>query len=207
MDKILYLPTEGTTGFWGLRAFPQEPTDMYMGDQYYGAAMDEYQRALESCKSNKLEIIDPTATMLLGQYKPGDLFDLPVGFEFKEEETNCKKWCGGYGCLPIEKKCHWVKHPKKFLRLVKIEAKDIPKAKDYIEYMNKQYSKPEPEESQVTEFDIIDFFRPYFKEVSDACRRGHNLNGRKMKGAQVDSLIARIREDLQKNFTIQRKKQ
>ena len=42
--------------------------------------------------------------------------------------------------------------------------------------------------------EFINSFSEFYQQVSNACRRGHNLNGRKMSGGQVDKLISAIRE-------------
>jgi hypothetical protein len=47
---------------------------------------------------------------------------------------------------------------------------------------------------------LIDFFSSYFSEVSNACRRGHNLNGRKMSAADVYKLLSKIRTELLGTF-------
>jgi len=149
-DKILYLPTEGTTGFWGLRDVPEEPeycTDF--GDVILvcestfckcKGMLKNHNAALESCKSNKVEIVNmnehfqvfrhPDGTVItdasLNELAPGDIFDLPEGYQFKEED---QYWCVNEWviCSDEEAKKYLKEVPnmsfRKVLRLVKTETK------------------------------------------------------------------------------------
>lgn len=45
--------------------------------------------------------------------------------------------------------------------------------------------------------DLIDSFMPFYREVGESCRSGHNLNGRKMSREQVISIVTRIRSNCQ----------
>lgn len=60
------------------------------------------------------------------------------------------------------------------------------------EVIPKPLDSPGPEVTE--EVFLIDLFRPFYKKVGDLCRRGHNLNGRKMSAKQVYELISEIRE-------------
>lgn len=154
--KILYSPKEGTSGFWGMRDVPEEP---YRPKpvMIYSAEWEEYLDRFESCKSNSLEIIEdewPFLTYAEGGeiylqsekgetlLKPGDIFDLPEGYKFKDE-YNCSD-------CPITD-CSSTLCPKRVLRLVKTETKDF-EWKDYMPLFDKKIEvavpKPEPEESQ-----------------------------------------------------------
>lgn len=42
-------------------------------------------------------------------------------------------------------------------------------------------------------FDVVSFFRNFYEWIGSACRRGHNLNGRKMSRDQVMELVSEIR--------------
>lgn len=86
MNKIYF---ESNT-FWLLRDYPEEPTDMYQGDQYYGAKMDEYHDQVKACIAAKIKI-DNIELIINGKhaFQNGYIFDIPDGVEFEERVTCC----------------------------------------------------------------------------------------------------------------------
>ncbi|HEX6168254.1 MAG TPA: hypothetical protein VFZ33_01080 [Chitinophagaceae bacterium] len=144
MEKILYSPKEGTTGFWGLRAIPDEPEcDPVKWDErskidapccrdYVDCPCNQYKQALESCKSNSLEIVNTEVIgvtedsmnqclHIKGKYlNPGDIFDLPEGYKLENGGycEGCKR-AGLYHCAHADT-CGYAKD---VLRLVKTETK------------------------------------------------------------------------------------
>jgi hypothetical protein len=103
-DKILY--TGGSNPFKGLIGMPEEPVKRFDAGHYvsaeheYLASVEEWKEQVESIKSNAPDIVNPedhpnlryredanywvfvdTVKLL----RSGDIFDLPVGYEFKKE--------------------------------------------------------------------------------------------------------------------------
>lgn len=171
-NKILYSPTEGTTGFWGLRNFPDKPFPD-QSEWNYHKKYSAYKTTLESCKSNKLEIvdIDKLPWIVLGintayriedpqtqakRLTPGDLFDLPIGYEFKETERGCK----GTVCA-CSGRCK-----EKVLRLVKTETKQQENVSD-----NKS-----PETGNISEH------KPYLDSVANLAHKCIQFNDGEMQG-------------------------
>ncbi|HEY3405419.1 MAG TPA: hypothetical protein VGK59_18680 [Ohtaekwangia sp.] len=142
-NKILYSPKEGTTGFWGIRGLPEEP-NWNLTSLSNDVKKRKWRETLESCKSNSLEIVNPEdagfhvseitglvthrpkkSSRILNPVKPGDLFDLPEGYEFKEEciiQESTGEWVltheDMYNRFPEDRR-------KKVIRLVKTETKAV----------------------------------------------------------------------------------
>lgn len=49
---------------------------------------------------------------------------------------------------------------------------------------------------------LYECFHPFFDEVSDYCRRGHTLNGRKMDITQVTNLLGRVKKAVAKEIAL-----
>lgn len=173
MNKILYSPKKGTTGFCGIRGLPEEP-NWNLTSLSNDVKKRKWRETLESCKSNSLEIVNPEdagfhvseitglvthrpkkSSRILNPVKPGDLFDLPEGYEFREEE-HCQKLthCYKFNLCENGKDC------KKVLRLVKTETEDyISGFKESIsahEFKKECLNEPEPEESHIeTEIECL----------------------------------------------------
>lgn len=141
MDKIHYLPTEGTTGFWGLRGCPEEPEFKQDHPLHSPSLWFAYHEALESCKSNKLEIVNPETIAIclfkLGwqeigsnrMFQSGDIFDLPIGYEFKEQTLYSDGQDIPEVWSPVDDEDCIMS--KKVLRLVKTETKEVMNAKEF----------------------------------------------------------------------------
>lgn len=101
-DKILY--TGGPNPFKGLIGMPEEPTTNLFNSSLdaHMRAWKAYDQQVESIKSNAPDIVNPeilnyarvsNGNVHINCYpkegfavKPGDIFDLPVGYEFKKVE-------------------------------------------------------------------------------------------------------------------------
>lgn len=125
-NKLYYI--EGKV--WGLIGVPQKP----IFDEIEGflessqKALFCYGEALESCKENKKEVVNPELVLFsVGSHwyhsavdrspaiQPGDIFAIPEGYEFKKE-YNCPD-CPITDC--VSTLC-----PNTVLRLVKTEGKE-----------------------------------------------------------------------------------
>ena len=107
-DQILY--TEGK--FKLMQNVPIEPVSYGVGDeQYYGARLDEYHKALQACKDSALEIVNwsllPVIKYTRDEFwfytpennyplKDGDTFELPEGLGHK---PYCRGRCVVKDCI------------------------------------------------------------------------------------------------------------
>ena len=105
----------------------------------------EWQREIEVFKANAPKIVNSVEELaLIGievkgllAVQPGDIFDLPSGYEFKED------W------IPEEdtETANLQRYDKKVIRIVKTEVKEQDKVRDELHKHQEKY-KSEPEESQ-----------------------------------------------------------
>jgi hypothetical protein len=128
-SMIFYWPKEGTTGFWGLIGLAVGPTpddfpDSEIGKAGYKVSLGHYESYLESCKEKKLEIVNPEECFTYGPYarngsnevikfKEGEIFDLPIGYEFKPDKKCQHNGIHNSTCIYHE-----------VLRLVKVESEE-----------------------------------------------------------------------------------
>lgn len=169
--KILYEPKEGTTGFWGLIDCPAtidrfcdekhicDNTDGKHCADYSKYCRFKHNAALESCKEKKLEIYNPEECFTYGPYaingsnevikfKEGEIFDLPIGYEFKEETILSGGWVPTYN-NPDNNGLEESAEPMQVLRLVKTETKERKPSNELVGSRLLEYvPQPEPEESQ-----------------------------------------------------------
>jgi len=214
-DKILYSPKDGTTGFWWLREVPEEPEYCSGFDDRFcelcqkGTPLScsfkkfQHYHQVESCKSNKVEIVNPEEcaykdkldvnwrTLPEGQIiVPGDIFDLPQGFQFKEE-TFCAK-CNHHFCDKLD-------HPdKKVIRLVKTETKETfgqkQRLKDKLKRMNE--GKPNKKNGVLLSAEALEVSQPEPEESQE-----------ELWNQAVQDMFEHGNEFMLNNWTIQRKKQ
>lgn len=104
MNKILYKLNNGNPSFWIMRDVPERPK--FKGWAPESAAQKKFNRDIDLCKANALEIINPELLPVLADGYPyiengflndGDIFDFPERLEFIEEEMPKAKVLGqGY---------------------------------------------------------------------------------------------------------------
>ena len=143
MDKILY--TGGPNPFKGLMGMPEDPRKKnYKPLSEFNQDMVKYREQVESLKSNAPDIVNPEILptfpkphidgwILPKNLKPGMIFDLPVGYEFKEQYQVSFDGINWFDCK-IEELGTFLtqgEHTRTVLRIVKVEVKSEVEEKLY----------------------------------------------------------------------------